>query len=303
MLPLPSPAAPDGTPATDVLATIAAELVANAGLDPHLPTPVAVGLAPAHQEIAVRPLGGDDPIAALVGEVAPDRWWAVGVVASGRAWTTDRDEPGDPVRHRGRHVVDRVLVAHLVARDGSAAAVVQPYDGAPEVVLVAGGQAAGRADDLLRRMLGLPTPDPSHDVAELWALQWLDDVLTAAALRTPGAEPLSWSDVAARHPAAALAGRDRVLRTLIDHDLARLGRAFARVTSWSMLRSECAAGRWRVPGLSAADAAWLDDGSFSRWTMQQHAFCGEYLEDLRVLLAPRLVSRIEEVLAEWDLAE
>lgn len=301
MLPLPSPAAPDGTPATDVLAAIAKDLVARSGLDPQLPTPVAVGLAPAHQEIAIRPLDGDDPIAALLGEVAPERWWAVGVVASGRAWTTDPDAPTDPARHRGRHAVDRVLVAHLVARDGTAASVLQPYDGAPEVLPMANGDAAGRADDLLRRMLGLRTPDPSHDVAELWALQWLDHVLAAAALRSPGAEPLSWPDVAARHPAAALAGRDRVLRTLVDHDLARLGRAFARATSWSMLRTECVAGRWRVAGLSAADAEWLDDGSFSRWTMQQHAFCGEYLEDLRVLLAPRVVSRIEEVLAAWDL--
>jgi hypothetical protein len=301
MLPLPSPAAPDGTPTTDVLAAIAVDLVARAGLDPQLPTPVAVGLTPARQEIAVRPLGGDDPLATLLGEVAPDHWWAVGVVAAGRAWVPDPDGPTDPGRDRGSPVVERVLVAHLVARDGSAAAVLQPYDGAPGVLPMSGGEASGRTDDLLRRMLGLDTPEPTHDVAELWALQWLDGVLAAAAWRGPGTEPLTWSDVAGRHPAAALAGRDAWLRTLVDRDLARLGRAFARVTTWTVLRTECATGRWHVPGLAADDAAWLDDGAFSRWVMRQHAFCDEYLEDLQALLSPRVMSRLEAVLAEWDL--
>ncbi len=126
-----------------------------------------------------------------------------------------------------------------------------------------------------------------HDVAELWALQWVDAVL-AAAQRDPG-RSLRWPQVARLHPAARVASRDPLLAALLPGDLVRLGRAFARVTPWSFLRHDCAVGRWSVEGIEAGAAAWMDDGMFSRWTMQAFPF----LEDEVVFGAEAFVDVVE----------
>lgn len=281
------------------LEAVARNLTALAGLVPELDPPVVVGSSTSTDEVAVRPLEGDDPVGALVGEQVPDHWDVVALVASGRTYALDADRPIDSARaHRGEEV-GRVLFTHVVARSGASAAVVQPFDGEPQLLPAAPGVPAGRADDALRRMLGLPTAPPDHDVAELWALQWVDAVL-AAAHRNPGCT-LRWPQVARLHPAAQVASRDPLLAALLPGDLVRLGRAFARVTPWSFLRHDCAVGRWSVDGIDAGAAAWMDDGMFSRWTMQAFPFLEDELDDLDVLLAPTVADQVRATLAGWDL--
>ena len=283
----------------DDLETVARNLTALAGLVPELDPPVVVGSSSTTDEVAVRPLEGDDPVGALVGERVPDHWDVVALVATGRTYALDADRPVDTARaHRGPEV-GRVLFTHVVARTGASAAVVQPFDGEPQVLPTVPGAPAGRADDALRRMLDLPTAPPSHDVAELWALQWIDAVLSTAH-RDPG-RSLRWPQVARLHPAARVASRDPLLASLLPRDLVRLGRAFARVTPWSFLRHDCAVGRWSVEGIDPSAAAWMDDGMFSRWTMQQFPFLDDELDDLDGLLAPSVADQIRATLAGWDL--
>ncbi|MFN8041409.1 MAG: hypothetical protein U0Q07_19485 [Acidimicrobiales bacterium] len=298
--PVPGTTGAPGAPLTlDDLEAVARNLTALSGLVPELDPPVVVGSSSSTDEVAVRPLEGDDPVSGLVGERVPDHWDLVALVATGRTYALDADRPTDSARaHRGAPV-GRVLFTHVVARTGASAAMVQPFDGEPQLLPSAPGAPAGRADDALRRMLDLPTAPPTHDVAELWALQWVDAVL-AAAHRDP-ARPLRWPEVARLHPAARVAARDPLLASLLSGDLVRLGRAFARVTPWSFLRHDCAVGRWSVEGIDAAAAAWMDDGMFSRWTMQAFPFLEDELDDLDDLLPPAVADQVRSALAGWDL--
>ena len=88
---------------------------------------------------------------------------------------------------------------------------------------------------------GLPTPPPDQDPQLLWALDWLDRILTEVLVRDLDAPPLAWPAI------------ERLYR----------GRP-SDSAPWSILRRECVAGQLGLDLLYASDAEWMDDGMFSR---------------------------------------
>ncbi len=90
----------------------------------------------------------------------------------------------------------------------------------------------GLTVDCLQRALGLPTAPPQEPVAHLLAMAWLQAVITAA------------------DPSPALA----LLEAGID-------------LRWERLRQLTAEGHWPDPAVAPEDAAWFDEGSFSRWVL------------------------------------
>ena len=292
-------------PSGDVLSRAAADLdEALAGGPPgdpvmvFLPAPApASAPAPAPSAAAAPPLGwvdlGDvDLHDALLGFVAPDDWWAVGVAVSGSVVgdAGPGHGRGRPRRHRA---ASRVRVTALVARDGRAVSVVRRGSQAETL----DEPPSGLVGDSLRRALGLPTPPPPETTTGYWVALWLDRVV-ASAVATPGrpggpSEPRgpggpavarTWPAVAALHPAwpeacaptpAALAAATARLASRWPWPRLR----FHLPATLAALSATRAPGDASVGGAAApvdgpdevlpglptrAVAAWMDDGMFAR---------------------------------------
>jgi hypothetical protein len=246
-------------------------------------------------ELALRPVGGH-PIDELAGFVAPPEWSALGVVAPGRAHAFgDRSPPPD-----------RVVISHLVGRDGSSAWICEPLDGPASEGAADGLDDAGRGriDDALRRGLGLPTHPAEHDPVALWARLWLDAVLAAVA--ADPARGWTWVDVALLHPAARLlhdqAPAAPIDRSEVADAVPRLAELLSDGRPWVDLRAACASGAWTVEWLPAELAAWMDDGIFSRWMLDGVTPCDELLDALGELVPAALVDRVRLVLDRWNVS-
>jgi hypothetical protein len=232
--------------------------------------------------------GGEpiDLVASLVGFDAPDDWNAVAVVVQGRSWLLD-DRAADPRPVRLTHVVDR---------GGQVVSVVRHAGDAPRVQR---GDGEGRLVDVCHRILGLPTPAPPPDSTALWALQWLDGVVS----RVARGERMRGLVAAARaHPAIELVAEHDP--RLVDEAIARLvrlGSLMGRQRPWSRLRQACADGTWSVDDLTPAGAAWMDDGMFARWVLAEYPTFDDYLAELRHLVPEHTVDGIAEVLGAWGL--
>ncbi len=153
--------------------------------------------------------------------------WSVLGVASG-GWARSLDRPAGP-RVRADVVV-------LVARDGEVVSRVRHGD---EVLTEP--PAFGVTLDCLQRALGLPTAPPEVPATQFVATAWLEGVLVAG---RAGHRPPAWSEIRWLLSTAAEEGFD-----------------------WGRLRWMMVEGRWEEPGLTPADAAWFDDGAFSRWVL------------------------------------
>lgn len=119
--------------------------------------------------------------------------------------------------------------------------------------------AYGLTVDGLQRAMGLPTAPPDVCVTQLLTTAWLERVLEVGRNRR---RPLSWSAIIALHPAQEVLGA-----AAGDGDLVQLNRQMDTAVTWGRLRWWAIEGRWEVPGLTPTDAAWLDDGAFSRWAL------------------------------------
>lgn len=182
-----------------------------------------------------------DPVDALVGFLAPTEWWAFGVVAPVSLHALDDDGA------RGEQRPGRRL-ALLVSRHGATRAVAS---GPLGVELAVGRDAAapeGRIPDVCRRALGLATTPPTVGTGALFVTRWLDDAVERAIAGDEG-------------HAHDLRGGDR---------LATLAADFERRWSWGRLRRACAAGETAVRGMSADEAAWWDEGGFSRRAFESY---------------------------------
>lgn len=217
-------------------------------------------------------LPGPDPVASIVGVVAPPSWWAVGLVSSAQA------------RHLDGAPLGEIAFVHLVARDGTSVGVLGDPDGTTHVDGPHRVPQIGRVPDLCRRALGLPTAPPACGMAPHLVDLWLHR-LAEAADDDPG---LSWSEVAALHPAAVLADA-----TPEPADLVRATGALAAELDWERYRRVCAA-RDGVPtsGLDVIGAAWFDAGSFSRWLLGEAPPWSVELERLDALLRPSVADRV-----------
>lgn len=231
------------------------------------------------------PRSPDDLVGSLVGFVAPPDWEALAVVVHGRAWLLD-DRSADPRPVRLTHVVDR---------DGRVASVLRYPGDEPD----ADAPGEGRLVDVCRRALGLATAPPPDDSTELWALLWLDGLIT----RIGRGERIRGLVAAAHaHPAIELVAEHEP--HLLDEAVARLVRLGTLMGShrpWPKLREAAAAGEWAVEGLTADAAAWMDDGLFARWVLTDFPPLDDYLAELADLLPEPVIDGIRDVLEQWDL--
>lgn len=243
-----------------------------------------VGLAaPPGDDIGLLPLDSitDSPFDVLVGLDAPADWWALGLVATGRARRVDR--PGQPTTD--------VLVVLLVDRTGQAACLVPRLDGtgAYEALEVTAGPE-GLLLDLCRRAFGLPTAPPAQPPMAWWAQLWLDAILREAA----GAPRRSWTwpDLMTLHPLCDLL--PPVDGSGADH-FARAIETVVAGYDWERIR--------RV-GLAGADretAAWMDEGCFARWTLGLRPEVPDLLAALQSLLPPEAFGTVAAVLDRWGV--
>ena len=219
----------------------------------------------------LHPLSGCDPVADLLGVVAPAHWWAVGLVAPATAWPLDA-----PEAHRSG------TFAHLVARnDSSFAALGGP--GAEPTTWELEEPGTGRVADLCRRALGLATPPPPPNMGDYVVDLWLGLVVRAALAR-PG---LDWSAVVGLHPGTARAATDPHSPAESPATLAELIRRDGASLDWGTFREACIE-RDRTPfgELDARAARWLDTGSFARWLAHEAPPWAEVLDLLDALLTP-----------------
>ena len=240
-------------------------------------------------ELGVRPLEGRHPSDLLIGFDAPADWHALGVASAG--WAYHLSERGSTDRRRTRvHVVTIISrtgeFVHRTRVEGDAALDALLSDPADP--------PGGEQVDLLRRALGLGTEDPPCGTDVYWTIEWLSELLgrDAAAL-------VDWSDVAAAHPAMAMARRARSPEGF-THGADRLvpiAASFADVFTWSQLRSLLIDGRFDFPELAAADGRWFDDGSFARFVLNRCPPLAMLRRQIDGHLGPDLAGRLNDVLA------
>lgn len=187
----------------------------------------------------------------LAGLDAPPEVGAVAVAATGRAWALDPRPGAAPID---------VAVGFALLRSGSSATYVTGPDGPLELDDV----GVGRIPDLCHRALGLPTPRPEVETDVYLNRTWLDALVARGAAR-PG--QLTWPEAVLLHPVGVAGVMAHTTGPVL---LAAETRTFATVVPWPLLRRrfsqtppDQAVGR--VP--SGDLAAWLDDGSFSRWVL------------------------------------
>lgn len=233
-----------------LLADHLAEALAAGELSPCL---VHVGVGDADGfDLGVLPLEGRHPTELLLGSTAPDHWHAVGMATSGWAYHVAERSSPDRRRHR-------VHVVSLLSRTGEHAHRTRADE--PALAPLLGAELpVGEQVDLLRRALGLPTDPAPVEASAYWSIQWLTELVG-------GDEPPETIVGALdAHPAM------RLLRhgvRGVDADVEDVLAAFHRVLTWSRLRLLAADGRFEIPDLLPADAAWLDDGAFARFVLNR----------------------------------
>lgn len=248
------------------------------------------------------------PLDALAGFEAPRQWKALGLVAEGTV--QDLPTPGrsaGPAVPPGRAAAaahHRVRVVHLVDRDATSATVLRVQGETPSSNRADGltESSLGRLDDVVRRALGLPSTAPAERTVTLWALVWLDRLLTAFAATSGTSPRLGWPDAAGRHPAVELGcSRGSAAHHLAPADVARLGEMLGRAYDWSDLRRACGRGAWPVPELPAELARWMDDGIFSRWLTGAYPPLGDLFDAVNDLAPAATAAAVAATLRRWGL--
>ncbi len=203
-------------------------------------------------QVVLEPLDGLED---LLGRRVPDCWGAVGLLTPGAAM-----RPGE-LQPRG------IAVAHVSPRRGTTSTAICWGD---RVELLEGG--VGRADDLCRRMLGLPTPRPDEPPCRFLHRVWVDRVLGRVLDGPPGGAP-SAAEVASLRPGP--------------------------VADWDELRWLCSSGRLELPGVNPVAAAWFDEGSLHRWVLAGLPDPVEALGDLEQLLPAASLEAMGPTPPEW----
>ena len=282
----------------DALEALARRLLAPDAVDgvaePDVPVLVLVTPTATHLDIALRPAGGD-PAVALRGLTAPPGCRAAGVIAPAHLrpvpdgldvaapWPRRTDDGTEGRSARVALLVDatgRVAWAHTDERgvDG-----VRSWRSEPDE------PRHGRLYDAGLRVHGLPTPPPPTDTAALWTALWLE--------RLAADPPASWGEARRRHPAAAvlpeLAGTDQAP----DDALVEATEVLAQLWPWDGLRRALARGGHDLAGVTPADAAWFDAGSFARAVLEGVAAPSGTLAALERTVPPEVHHHVARVAA------
>ena len=134
-------------------------------------------------------------------------------------------------------------------------------------------------------MKSLDTAEATADTTALWTAQWLERILILVLDADLGAPRPSWSAIVDLHPAAD--GR--------APDAPELAFASCRRSlqlPWPVVRRRCAEGNVTIAGIDALDAAWMDDGMFSRFALDSYVPTPVVLDDLRELLPRATAERV-----------
>ncbi|MFN0025912.1 MAG: hypothetical protein ACKV2O_01830 [Acidimicrobiales bacterium] len=232
-------------------------------------------------ELYVRPAQRSEHVAeVLFGFDAPPEWSAIGVMATGRS--TMLDQPPGQTRQA-------VVVVHLQARNGDSISLLGP-PGGPLTASVSPGQ--GRIVDICRRCLGLATDPPIGSPLSWWVARWLDQLCAEPALELVMDE---------RHLVSAFPG-GKPFDTAADlASLERHARLLASSCPWSLIRSGVVSGALSAPGISARDAAWMDEGMFQRWAVGEVPSLLESLAELCPRLPEQMASALVSMIANLNL--
>jgi hypothetical protein len=219
------------------------------------------------------------PFEVLAGFTAPDDWAAFGVRARGTARPLDAaDAPPRPM-----------AATFLVDRAGEEASVLR----IGEVVTEPPGPAVGTVPDLVRRVLGLPTPPAPASTAILWTSMWLDRVLEQWAQPHRRRDVTrSWGHVAVLHPAIHAPSPPDVVAFADPATLVAAARSHAAATSWAELRRSPLPLALPDGALPRSIAEWMDDGFFARWTTGAYPSVVTRAGELRGLLGEPLGPRL-----------
>lgn len=201
-------------------------------------------------DVGILPLDGQAPDEVLLGAVAPEHWSALGVAAVGKAMPLEPPADSPPWGDGPA----RAEVVVLVARDGRVVSRVRQAD---RVLTEPPG--SGLTLDCLQRVMGLPTAPPEVPPAHLLAVIWLERVLAGEGLAGEG-----------------LAGAD----------LLAAAEELDRPLGWGRLRQLAMAGAWPELGLTPEEAAWFDDGGFSRRVMARYRPLPVLVAELHRVLRP-----------------
>ncbi len=239
---------------------------------------VRVRLRPGGLEVGHRPLEGDHPSIWLTGHRVDADTDALGVVTGGRMFSID-----DPSA-----TIGQASIGVLVSRRGEIAST--SIDQAGKVAT--GQHLSGLVVDLLRRAVGVPTPDPPCKADVMFAQAWLIDIVdfTHTEDRIP-----SWTEIVQMHPAVRLLGPAEGA-SLTQRDLRGILRGFAELVTWHSLRQMLDEHRMEVPGLNPGEGAWFDDGSFARRLLVDRPPLGRLRADVARLLPIRVGQRLAATL-------
>ncbi|HVE47078.1 MAG TPA: hypothetical protein VNA57_10090 [Acidimicrobiales bacterium] len=242
---------------------------------------VLLYIAPAADgwDVGIRDLEGYAPADVLLGFVAPDEWLALGIAAGG--WAHDLDAAPSVATRR-----QRVAAVTIVLRSGAVVA----RRGMGEEVLRE-PPAYGLSLDGLQRALDLPAAPPLHSTGVLFATNWLDHIVVAAGDR---GRRLTWPEARILHPALQLLAQE--FPDVEGVDVVAAARVLERACGWDELRWMVVDGRRPDDMLTPTDAAWLDAGSFSRWTMSWRADVDTLLDQVRRASGSSVARRCAAVL-------
>jgi hypothetical protein len=250
-----------------------------------------------------------DP-ARLLGWHAPADVAALGLLATGRA---SRSAEGDAKRCAtdqlgGLRDGDVVRIVVAVGRDGTTLGELVSGD-----TVVHHPPEGGRLHDALHRALGLQTAAPPAPAATLTATIWLGRLASSDAPGRLGPSlpqpPVgTWRQALLLHPAAAPLVADTA-RSPVDgaagapgatlpseEELITAIRLSGRVWDWARLRTGAAEYGQLAELCPAPLAAWMDDGMFSRWVLDQLTPLPVLARRVGSVLPPELCTRARQLL-------
>jgi len=209
------------------------------------------------------------PLNSLMGFTAPAEWLALGVCAEG--WAASPDAGCRPSKARGRM---RMRTTMLVTRDGAVASGMRL---AGEEFRQLGEPDMGTIPDALKRALGLPTPPPEVPF-EGWIARMLLMLIIGDTPREHRRVP--WCQ----------------LRPSLEKH-----KALADDGSWETFRAVAAKRENLVADLNPEEAAWMDEGMFSRWVIGGMPSYEHLLEEARKACTPEAFSQVRRQLKAWGL--
>jgi hypothetical protein len=217
------------------------------------------------------------PLNSLLGFTAPAEWLGLGVCAEGWAASVDAAEFCRPSRAKGRM---RIRTTVLVTRDGAVASGMRlageefklmPDEGST------GSNCSGTILDALKRAMGVAT-GPPEVTFEGWVARMLLMLIIGDVPR----------------------GHRRVPWTQLRASLERY-RELADEGSWETLRGVASKRAGVIADLEPGDAAWMDEGMFSRWAIGGMASYEHLLEKAREASTPEAFSQVRRQLKAWGL--